>query len=132
MIWRRLASARLSRFALVGLASTILYAAITWTVTRELGVPAAVASLFAYALSAMFSYMAHRTFTFRATGRHVESAPVFAGISIVGYLVSTAVPLVLTDMLGAPLGLTILITCLPVPILSYFAMGRFAFRTAAQ
>jgi putative flippase GtrA len=132
MIWRELAAARLSRFAAVGLASTVLYAVITWTVTTELGVPAAAASLFAYAVSAMFSYTAHRSFTFRATGPHVESAPVFAGISIVGYLVSTAVPFIMTDMLGAPLSLTILITCLPVPILSYFAMGRFAFRTAAQ
>jgi putative flippase GtrA len=104
--------ARISRFALVGVVSTLLYA---------------LGSLVAYVLAGVFSYTAHRSFTFRSDRSHREAAPRFIGLSLVGYGIATAAPLLLTDWAGLPNVFAVALTSLVVPALNFVLMRAMVF-----
>lgn len=128
MILRRVP--RIGRFALVGGAATACYAGLAWAGTA-LGLPAALASLGAYALAALLSYTGHRLMTFAGEAAHGRAAPRFAALTLAGYGAALAIPAALTDGLGAPPLVPIALTCLAVPALNYVVLRRYVFAGAA-
>jgi putative flippase GtrA len=112
------------RFALVGAAATTLYAGLAWAGTEGLGLPSPLASIAAYALTALLSYAGHRSMTFASSRPHGEAAPRFGGIAVFGYVVALAAPWLLTEKLGAPSHAAILTTCVLVPIVNYASLAR--------
>lgn len=115
------------RFAAVGVASTLLYAGLALAATALLPGPAAVAALAAYALAAVFSYTAHRRFTFRSDRPHAEAAPRFVGLSLVGWGIAAAAPALETDWAGLPPVMPIATTVVLVPLVNFVLMRRMVF-----
>ncbi|KAB0682636.1 GtrA family protein [Aureimonas leprariae] len=126
------APAEALRFAGVGLLATALYAALASWGTASLDLPPAMASLFAYALAGVFSYFAHRRVTFRSNLRHRETSPRFALLSVSGYAIALAAPILLVDMAGLPAPVAFAFVSLAVPALNFLLMRRLVFRSAAH
>jgi len=124
--------ARLFRFGSVGVAATLLYAAIAWGLTAGARMGAAPASLTAYAMAGVFSYLAQKRFTFRSSAAHGDAAPRFIAASLVGAGIAAAAPLILTDQLRLPAFVAIAVTCGLVPLMNYLVLDRLVFRHHAR
>jgi putative flippase GtrA len=119
----------LMRFGLVGIAATALYAVLAHVLmSREWTALSAVrASLAAYAAAALFSYFAHKAVTFMSRGRHRREAPRFLLLTAIGVAVAYGAPALLTDRLGLPGIVPIVVTCVAIPVLNLIVLGRWVF-----
>jgi putative flippase GtrA len=120
-------SLRLSRFAAIGASATLLYAALALAFAN-IGMPATGGSVAAFLLAAAFSYAGHKYVTFASAGRHRFEMPRFMAVSAAGLAVVSVLPAVLTDMLGFPAAVPILLACLVIPAVNYVVLGRWVFR----
>ncbi|MER9230748.1 GtrA family protein [Mesorhizobium sp. M0622] len=120
---------RLSRFALIGIASTLIYAVCAFLLSALPGpvLPAALASVAAYIIAAIFSYLGHKYVTFVSPGTHAFEAPRFFLLTALGIGFSWLLPLVLVDCLGTRPVLPIAIICVAVPAINYFILDRWVF-----
>ncbi|AZO24267.1 MULTISPECIES: GtrA family protein [unclassified Mesorhizobium] len=119
----------LARFGSVGVVATILYAALAavFAGSERIGLGPVEASLAAYAGAALFSYLAHKFFTFMSDGSHRSQAPRFALLTAIGLAVAYAAPWLLTVKLGLPLFVPVLLTCLVIPALNFLVLDRWVF-----
>jgi putative flippase GtrA len=69
--------ARLVRFGMVGVASGLVYAAVTTVLVSRLGAGPVHASLMGYVLSVPVSFLGHRGFSFRSRGHLTTEARRF-------------------------------------------------------
>lgn len=115
-------------FMLVGGMATLLYAALATLGTQLTALPSSLVSLLAYALAACCSYLAHRFFTFNVTGSHGDAPARFATLSLAGYGIAFAAPLILSDGLGWSPVWPIAVTCIAVPLFNAWALSRLVFR----
>ncbi len=118
-----------SRFALVGLSATALYAVLALFLGALMRDDAgqAAASLLAYATAAIFSYCAHRVFTFASNGAYRFEIPRFAALTLSGVAISFIVPLVLSQWLLLPMIVPVAVVCVVIPLLNYVALDRWVF-----
>jgi putative flippase GtrA len=117
---------KLIRFGSVGVAATLLYAALAagFGLVRLGATPSSIA---AYALAAVFAYLGHKRITFRSEGAHADEVPKFAAASALGLGVAALAPIVLTDRLHLPRAAPILATCVGVPVLNFLILDRLVF-----
>jgi putative flippase GtrA len=117
------------RFGLVGVAATAVYATLAVLLMDQqwVGFTAVQASLSAYAAAALFSYLAHKSVTFMSHGRHRTEAPRFLLLTAAGLVVAYIAPALLTDMLGLPRIVPVLITCAVIPALNLLVLDRWVF-----
>ena len=120
--------ARLARFGAVGVACSALFAGLAWSLTAMAGLPAIAASLAAYVMAGVVSYLGQKLFTFRSEARHSDAAPRFLLLFAVGATIAASAPLLLTERLGLPPIVAIAFTCLAVPLFNYVVLGRLVFR----
>ncbi len=123
---RRSRGALVSRFAVVGLASTGLYFVLALAFAEGLGVAAVTASLLAYVLATVFSYLAQKFVTFRSHGAHTAEAPRFLVLTAFGFAVATALP-ALGTQLGWPSIVPFALTCVVIPVVNFFVLDRWVF-----
>jgi putative flippase GtrA len=93
-------SASLRRFALVGLAGSLVYFALLWSLVDLLGWPVMPASCCAFLLVVIENYLLHRAWTFHSTAPHGQALPGFALVSVVGFCVNGAVMALGVEWLG--------------------------------
>lgn len=119
----------LARFGLVGIAATILYAALAAAFAKweRIGFTPIRASIAAYAAAALFSYLAHKSVTFVSSGSHRSEAPRFLLLAATGLAVAYGAPALLTVKLGLPLIIPVLATCLLVPAINFLVLDRWVF-----
>ncbi|OWK22002.1 GtrA family protein [Mesorhizobium amorphae] len=119
----------LARFGLVGIAATILYAALVAILTKSerIGFTPIQASLAAYAAATLFSYLAHKSVTFVSGGPHQSEAPRFLVLAATGLAIAYGAPALLTVKLGLPLIVPVVVTCLLVPAVNFFVLDRWVF-----
>jgi putative flippase GtrA len=121
---------RVSRFALIGAMSTLIYAVCAFVLSGAADAPVlppVAASIGAYAVAAIFSYAGHKYFTFVSRGAHALELPRFLTLTALGLLIAMAAPILLSGMLGLPPAVPILVTCAAVPVVNYVVMGRWVF-----
>ncbi|WP_052341221.1 GtrA family protein [Salinarimonas rosea] len=126
----RLARTPLVRLLAVGGTSTGLYLALAFAGEARLGLPAAAASIGAYAVAAVFSYLAHRGFTFRSRRPHREAAWRFSLLTAAGWGAALAIPVVLTGAFGAPPLASFLVVAIAIPAANALALSRLVFARA--
>ena len=114
------------RFGLVGIAATTLYAALA-IVFMRVGLATVQASLAAYAATALFSYLAHKSVTFMSLGRHRTEAPRFLLLTATGLAVAYLAPALLTGLFGLPGIVPVLVTCILIPALNLLVLDRWVF-----
>ena len=121
--------ALISRFALVGIASTLIYALIASGLGVLYGAASnqATLSFLSYAVAAAFSYSAHRYFTFASNGAYRLEIPRFVVVTITGAAISYALPLVAESWLKLPMSASILGVCIVIPAVNFIALNRWVF-----
>ncbi|RUW34111.1 MULTISPECIES: GtrA family protein [unclassified Mesorhizobium] len=122
---------RLSRFAVIGGAATLVYALCALLLSgggRALS--ATSASVIAYVIAGVFSYAGHKYFTFVSAGAHRFELPRFLLLNAMGLAIAAALPGLLTGRLGMPAAVPVLLTCVAVPLVNYIMLGRWVFRDA--
>ena len=76
--------------------------------------------------AAAFSYLGHRSFTFRSTTRHAKSVARFSAQFAGSWVVTSAIAVTLIPRLGSwPVSLLIVVL---VPCLNYLLYARWTFR----
>lgn len=119
-------AAKLGRFASVGVASTVLYAALGIAFSHGMGLAPIAATVAAYALAAIFSYVAHRRVTFRSDRAHAAAVPRFALTTLCGFALAAGLTLIV-ERLALPYALAVAATCLVVPAFSFLVLDRIVF-----
>jgi putative flippase GtrA len=84
-------SASLVRFALVGLAGTLVYFALLWVMVELLQWPVMHATCCAFLLVVVENYLLHRSWTFHSAAPHAQALPGFLLVSMLGFCVNGAV-----------------------------------------
>ncbi len=120
---------RLGTFATVGVAATVGYAIIAEGLAF-LGLPPAVASVVAYGICGLWSYLGHKRFTFASSAPHSIAAPRFVVAAAAGLLIAVAAPLLFARYFGPSPYFAVLATCVVAPIVSFVASQNFVFRPA--
>lgn len=122
-------SLKLSRFAAIGAGTTALYAVLALAFSY-FGIVATGASVLAFLITAVFSYAGHKYVTFASDGSHAFELPRFLAVSATSLTTVSVLPAVLTDMLGLPAAVPILLACIIVPAVNYVVLGKWVFRNA--
>ena len=124
--------AQIVRFGVVGLCATVLYVTLAFffatTFSRW---PSAFSAFAAYVVAGLFSYLAHKLFTFASDGDHAREAPRFVAVSAAGFGLAALLPLVLHDVMGLSLAIPVLLTAVIVPVMNFVALRWFVFRRPA-
>ena len=93
-------SARLGRFALVGLAGTLVYFALLWAMVDWLRWPVMLATCCAFLLVVVENYLLHRAWTFHSAAPHRQALPGFLVVSALGFCINGAVMALGVERLG--------------------------------
>jgi putative flippase GtrA len=120
---------RLGTFASIGAAATIGYILIAESLAF-LGLKPALASLIAYGLCGVWSYLGHKRFTFVSSTPHSIAAPRFVVVAVVGLLIAAGAPLLYARLFGPSPYFAVLATCVVAPIVSFLASQNFVFDAA--
>lgn len=115
------------RFGSVGIAATLLYFVLALIMERAGLLGTTSASLVAYAVAALFSYFAHRNFTFGSTQPHGTAMPRFIVTTICGALLALALPLVLHDWLQWPAYVALAAVCIVIPVTNLVVLRLWVF-----
>jgi putative flippase GtrA len=118
---------RLGTFATIGAAATVGYAIIAESLAF-LGLKPAPASLIAYGICGLWSYLGHKRFTFASTAPHSIAAPRFVAAAAAGLLIAAGAPLLFALFFDPLPYFAVLATCVVAPIVSFVASQSFVFR----
>jgi putative flippase GtrA len=118
----------LLRFGSVGLASSAVYFALLWLVTRLTSWPAGISGTIAYALSIVVNYVLQKSFTFKSDRRHQQAGPRYLLIHLGGMLLNGGFLWLGVDLAGwsyIPVQLAAMVV---VTIWSYLGQRFWAFQ----
>lgn len=122
----RLLRNRSARFALVGMAATLIHGIVLGTLSGPGRIAPAIANTLALFAAAILSYLGHRSFTFRAAGNHAKSVVRFVTQLAGSWLVTSAIAITLIPVLGSwPVSALIVVL---VPCLNFLVYARWTFR----
>ncbi|MGJ9419060.1 GtrA family protein [Massilia sp. CMS3.1] len=93
-------NAALARFALVGLAGSLVYFTLLWSMVDLLHWPVIPASCSAFLLVVAENYLLHRAWTFHSTAPHSQALPGFVLVSVAGCCVNGVVMALGVEWLG--------------------------------
>ena len=117
---------RSARFALVGVAATLLHGVTLGLLSGAGGLSPLAANTTALLVSAIMSYLGHRSFTFRSKARHTKSIAKFLAQLAGSWVVTSALAVVLIPLFGSwPVSALIVVL---VPCLNYLVYARWTFR----
>ena len=117
---------RVLRFFLIGATSTGSYIVLALA-GEALGLPVALASVGAYAVTIPLSYFGHRHLTFGSDRPHREAASRFLALNLFGIGLSIAAPWLLCDRLGLPAAVGVFSVAVLVPLASFVGQSLFVF-----
>lgn len=122
-------SVRLLRFALVGVSATLLYAVLAILFDQLAGhiMSQSALSLAAFALSAVYSYCAHKFITFSSSGSYRIEVPRFTAVTATGASVSLILPVLAENWLELPMYVTVAAVCILIPMVNFVALNFWVF-----
>lgn len=127
MVAKRALLAKLLRFGVAGVASSVFYAICTWLFAGPFEIPAVYASAMGYAMAVPLSFFLQRNFSFRSNGSKRAQAPRFLLVHGLNILVSVIVMHVLVSRLHMDYRAGIALTMVLIPLLSFLAMNTWVF-----
>lgn len=117
----------LARFASVGAACSVLYAAIVAGAVSVVHLRPNLSAGIAYAAVIPFNFLMHRHFTFRSKGTVRHDVVRYVAAQSASMAFSIGVMALSVDVLGLPYAVGILGAIVLVPILSYLVLDRWVF-----
>ncbi|WP_169054145.1 GtrA family protein [Nitratireductor sp. XY-223] len=120
---------QITRFALVGCVSTFIYVAAAIGLEHLFGAHfgQSFLSLLAYGPAAVFSYSAHRIFTFESDSAYSLEIPRFVVLTAVGATLSFGLPFVTGTWMNLPMFVTATVVTIAIPIMNYIVLDRWVF-----
>lgn len=119
---------RIARFGIVGVAATLTHMAVANTALRLLTASPYAASAMGFMVAFGVSYLGHYHFTFAGEGAHGKSLPRFFLVALSGFLASLVVLRGIAGYGGVPQAVSLTLSILVIPGLSYLAARAWAFR----
>ena len=117
---------RSARFALVGVAATVMHGGTLGLLSGPAQLPPLAANTLALLASALLSYLGHRSFTFRSTATHAKSLVKFLTQLAGSWVITSAIAVTLIPVIGGwPVSALIVVL---VPCLNYVVYARWTFR----
>jgi putative flippase GtrA len=115
------------RFALVGIAATLVHVTAALVLARLVPVREELANIFGFFTAVMVSYFGHSYYTFGRNTAHGFQVPRFVVLSGLGLVVSTAVTWFTCTVFGGPLGLAMALVAVTVPGVTFVGMKLWVF-----
>ncbi len=94
------------RYAIVGVANTLLYGLAIWLFLHLNLFPLPVSSTIAFLFSMIFQYLSNRAFTFRSRNPMASEVKKYLVTSVITYVLSSSLIWLFVDRLNAPPSLT--------------------------
>lgn len=123
----RLENLRLVRFALSGVAATILYFVLITIILLISSIRADIASVIAYFLSIAFSYVLQSRFTFQLRNDNLHQIGAFVAVSLMGLAISYFMMVILHLWYGFSAFSVAAIVCFVIPAVNYILFKRIVF-----
>ncbi len=125
-VWEQRVS--IARFLATGLFGAVLNVGLFLAFSHGLGLDYRIAVVLAFALSYLFSFVSHRTWTFSATGGHAgHQGARFVVVSAVSIALALAVTVLGVEVFGLPkYGAEIVAAVLTAPV-SFLMHRRYTF-----
>lgn len=120
--------AKLARFALVGISSSAVYAAVVLLSTRYLSFDARIASAIGYLIALPFNFVLNREYTFLSTGRISNEAVRFAILHATNMFISVGLMHVTTVIAGWSVFVGIIVVVLAIPLIQFLLLERWVFQ----
>lgn len=120
-------AARFARFVVVGVASGLIYAAVTTLLVSGAGAPPVPASIAGYCASVPMSFLGHRRFSFRSNGQWTAEAVRF-GLAQALNIAVTAGAMQLALWRTGTYGWGMVAAVILVPIANFLFMNFWVFR----
>jgi putative flippase GtrA len=124
---RRL-TAKLFRFASVGIANGIIYGLCTSVFVSGCGVNGKLASMLGYLTAIPFAFFAHRSFTFASHGALSRELPRFAVAHVTSLVVSVIVMAIAIDVLNVHYSVGVIAGVILAPIVNFIVLNSWVFR----
>ena len=119
-------SAVIATFGGIGLVATLCYFVLANMLSGFAGLPAVVASVCAYLVSAAFSYYGHKYWSFASKRAHAIAVPRFLASAALGLALAYFIPLAGRE-LALPATAAYIATCIIVPLVNFFVLGKWVF-----
>lgn len=118
---------QLTRFGVAGILATLLYFVLTNGIVVFGGTDPVAASIYAYLLSLIFSYLMQSRFAFRVAGDRPGQVLGFVATSLAGLAISYWIMLLASDVLALPYVLGALAVCVLIPLTNYVLFKYWVF-----
>lgn len=115
------------RFVVAGIFSTLLYFILANAIVAVFAPKAAIASIVAYLVALIFSYVAQSRFTFQISQDSTDQIARFIITSIAGIAVSYGAMWVTIELLKWSFFTGAIIVCIVIPIANFFAFRMWVF-----
>lgn len=124
MTWGRIQ--RLIRFAVTGVGSTLLHAAVALSLISGLTISPPLANGLAFSVATVFSYLANTLWSFSAP-LHGKNLQRFLGVSTLGFFLATALAWFAESWGWSALAGITLVVCV-VPAVSFVLHSQWTYR----
>lgn len=118
---------RLVRFGFAGILATILYFVLVSAIVTGFGTYPVEASVYAYLLSLVFSYLMQSRFTFRVRDDTFGQGLRFIVTSVAGLVISFWAMSFSVNILGLPYMAGAAAVCFLIPLTNYFVFQHWVF-----
>ncbi|MEJ2125307.1 MAG: GtrA family protein [Alphaproteobacteria bacterium] len=119
---------RIIRFGMVGVGATLTHIAVANTVLALVTGSPYAASAMGFTVAFAVSYLGHYHFTFAKNSGHGQSLPRFFVVALTGFLGSLIVLKVIATQGVIPQAVSLTLSILVIPGLTYLAARIWAFR----
>jgi len=116
------------RYAITGVAATVMHVAMALFLHGILGLAALKANLGAFTAAWLLSYFGNHAWTFGGTCAHRDSIPRFLAASLMALALNQAMVWFLTGVVGWPLAWALVPVVLIVPTIGYLINQAWVFQ----
>jgi putative flippase GtrA len=120
------------RFAVVGAASSLAYAAIMMVATSVVGLAPWISSIVAYVSAMIINFPLQRSFTFMSTGDVRREGLMYLGVHLVNLLVSVAVVHAIADVLQWPVFVSVAAVIVVIPLIQFLVLETWVFASSTR
>jgi putative flippase GtrA len=121
---------RISRFATVGVAATLVHILVALMLHAGAGMDALEANLAAFVVAWSVSYLGNYVYTFQAVSRHRQSVPRFVAVSLAGFTLNQSIVFFCISHLGLAYWQALIPVAVLVPLFSFVLSLNWAFKPA--
>lgn len=119
--------ARLVRFGISGVFTTVAYFLASNALHYGMDIPASTSSLLSYAMAVVLSYLLQSMFTFQTKNHSSQQVTRFAVVTLAGLAVSWGLVKALTGYLHQPAWVSTIAVCIVIPLLNYVLFHIWVF-----